>query len=78
MTCDRCQGLMCPVFLHDWGSGKGHDNCRAFRCLLCGEIVDDLILQNRNEARGLTHGRITSGARHSVPFFRGVGDEQGY
>jgi hypothetical protein len=70
MNCNRCEGLMCPIFLHDWESGTGHDHCRAFRCLVCGEIVDGLILRNRMEMREAKGGRLRSRARHSAPSFR--------
>jgi hypothetical protein len=65
LSCDRCQGLMCPVLLHDRDSGIGQDNCRALRCLVCGEIIDELILRNRLKALLRRHGPTRSRARHS-------------
>lgn len=65
LNCHRCQGLMCPVMLHDRDSGIGQDNCHALRCLVCGEIVDELIVRNRLKARLRKHGPVRSRARHS-------------
>lgn len=65
LRCDRCQGLMCPVFLHDRDSGIGQDNCRGLRCLVCGEIIDELILRNRLRAIVRNGGSTRSRARHS-------------
>jgi hypothetical protein len=47
MTCHRCHGFMCPVDLLDWASGSGHDSFRAWRCVACGEIIDQVIVWNR-------------------------------
>lgn len=65
MRCDRCQGLMYPVLLHDRDSGIGQDNCRALRCLVCGEIVDELIMRNRLQALLRRQEATRSRARHS-------------
>jgi hypothetical protein len=48
MSCHRCHGFMCPVDLPDWASGSGHDSSCAWRCVACGEIIDRVIVQNRN------------------------------
>ncbi len=68
IQCHRCRGLMCPIDLWDWESGTGHDMCRAFRCLTCGDIVDRQILHNRVIA-GELRGPLRSRARHHVPAF---------
>ena len=65
LSCNRCQGLMCPVLLHDRDSGIGQDNCRGLRCLVCGEIIDELILRNRLKALLRGYGPRKSRARHS-------------
>lgn len=45
--CQRCHGQMCAEYLFDWASSGGYDGVRAFRCIACGEIVDQVILENR-------------------------------
>jgi len=42
MTCIRCGGMMVyeKFYCHE-------DNFLGWRCILCGEIVDQLILENR-------------------------------
>lgn len=44
MKCQRCHGLMLPVFLHDSQMG---DFAEAFQCVNCADILDPIILQNR-------------------------------
>ncbi len=47
VRCQRCQGLMCPIELRDWTGSSGQEASRALRCILCGDIVDDIIVSNR-------------------------------
>jgi hypothetical protein len=47
MNCSRCRGLMHAEEFQDWHCGMGVDRFRALRCLVCGEIVDSVIAQNR-------------------------------
>ncbi len=44
MTCQRCGGLMQPILLRDRSCYTG---LPAYRCLICAEITDDVIAQNR-------------------------------
>ena len=50
MNCSRCRGLMRAEEFRDWACGMGTDRFCALRCLVCGEIVDPVILQNRRNA----------------------------
>lgn len=52
MRCQRCQGFMCPIELRDWTGLSGQDVSRALRCLLCGDIVDEIIVSNRIKSEG--------------------------
>lgn len=56
MNCSRCTGLMVR---HDLQDETGLDRFVAWRCLLCGEVFDPVILENRNTVPNLTvdHGR---------------------
>lgn len=54
MICHHCQGFMHPVdpldpfdALTDDGQGR----VRAWRCVACGEIIDEVIMQNRIRLR---------------------------
>ena len=47
MNCARCEGLMHAEEFQDWQCGMEADRFRAFRCLVCGDIVDPVIVQNR-------------------------------
>jgi RNase P subunit RPR2 len=46
-TCSRCSGHMVPDMCIDLESDNGHSTCRVLRCIQCGDIVDEVILQNR-------------------------------
>ena len=56
MNCSRCTGLMVR---HDLQDETGLDRFVAWRCLICGEVFDPVILENRNTVPNLTvdHGR---------------------
>ena len=46
-TCDRCGGLMVNDFCMDLLFCIGETEFAAKRCVQCGEIVDPVILHNR-------------------------------
>ena len=50
MNCSRCRGLMHAEGFRDWHCGIWADRFRVLRCLVCGEIVDPVIVQNRRNA----------------------------
>ena len=48
MTCERCNGLMVSERIYDF-QGMISDLCvDGYRCLICGNLVDTLILKNRS------------------------------
>jgi len=50
MTCKRCDGLMVSERICDL-QGMSSDLCAdGYRCLLCGNIVDAAILENRRRS----------------------------
>ena len=51
MQCQRCRSLMFPVELRDWGGGPVNHQPAAWRCFACGEIVDQLICENRGRVQ---------------------------
>lgn len=54
MTCERCEGLMVSERISDM-QGMSSDLCaNGYRCLLCGNLVDELILENRQRFAGTT------------------------
>lgn len=58
MTCERCNGLMVSERIYDF-RGMGSDLCvDGYRCILCGNIVDATILENRRRSIN-TVGSIT-------------------
>jgi hypothetical protein len=47
MNCARCNGLMYRIDLLD---KQGHARIEAWVCLMCGEVLDPVILRNRSDA----------------------------
>ena len=46
-TCTRCGGLMVQVYCLDVLGSIGESEFAAKRCVQCGEVVDSVILLNR-------------------------------
>ncbi|MDP1946634.1 MAG: hypothetical protein Q8L77_03955 [Nitrospirota bacterium] len=46
MPCTRCAGLRVPEIICEGGT-----RVLAFRCLHCGDIIDRVIVQNRQRRR---------------------------
>lgn len=52
MTCERCEGLMVSEQMCDL-RGTNRELCaNGYRCLLCGDVVDATILENRKRPAG--------------------------
>lgn len=50
MTCERCNGLMVREQIFDL-QGRSRSLCvDGYRCLICGDVVDTLILERREGA----------------------------
>lgn len=49
--CGRCRGLMCRIELRDWGGSRGQDGHDALQCILCGDIIDPVIMRNRRRVK---------------------------
>jgi len=50
MTCERCHGLMVSEQIYDF-QGMNSDLCvDGYRCLLCGNLVDATILEDRRRS----------------------------
>ena len=46
--CPRCSGLMVKEYCFDYRDDSGKLAFLAFRCILCGEMIDPLIIKNRH------------------------------
>lgn len=54
MNCPRCEGLMMKERFQDIWDERGDINFDAWHCLVCGEVIDPVILTNRqNQVRPL-------------------------
>lgn len=47
MDCPRCSGSMISQIFEDIKDDTGHICFYGYRCLICGEIVDPVIMANR-------------------------------
>ena len=57
MTCIRCEGLMVEERMEDFRDDTGQNYFHAWHCIACGEIVDPVILSNRQtHPKPLRHG----------------------
>ncbi|MEY4528801.1 MAG: hypothetical protein RL768_2520 [Nitrospirota bacterium] len=56
-TCTRCGGLMVVEHYIDLQDDTGQIGLTAWRCMSCGEVIDPVILQNRERpAPNLLYG----------------------
>jgi len=51
MWCPRCNGLMVSDRFQDLKDSTGQFHFYGTRCLVCGEILDPTILENRRRRR---------------------------
>ena len=57
MTCTRCEGFMVEERLQDIWDDTGQNFFQAWHCIACGEIVDPVILSNRQlRPKPIRHG----------------------
>jgi hypothetical protein len=45
--CDRCGGLLLLTYYQDLHDDTGQIDIWALRCSVCGEVIDPVILKNR-------------------------------
>ena len=50
MTCERCKGLMVSEQICDLHGMSSNLRANGYRCLLCGDLVDVVILDNRRRS----------------------------
>ena len=70
MQCPRCQGFMVGDVWEDLRDNTGACSFTRWRCILCGEVVDPIILTNReSRPRRATHrtGENTSAPQLDWP-----------
>jgi len=63
MTCEKCDGLMVPEQMCDLQGTSSDLYADAYRCVLCGNVVDKTILENRRRFIDV----VESGALPSSP-----------
>lgn len=66
-TCTRCGGLMVNEFYMDLLDSVGESKFPAKRCVQCGEVIDFVILLNRQQGQQpmtIQHARETFSNNH--------------
>ncbi|MCA9471511.1 MAG: phage terminase large subunit family protein [Nitrospirales bacterium] len=54
IPCPRCEGLMVPESCFNLHYDAGEMEILTWRCLQCGELIDPVILQNRENPHLVT------------------------
>jgi hypothetical protein len=57
MGCPRCHNLMVEETFVDWEASPSVSFFTGWRCVICGEILDPIILQNRTRHPKPQYGR---------------------
>jgi len=74
--CARCGGLMVVEYYIDLQDDTGQIGLTALRCMSCGEVIDPVILQNREKpAPNLLYG--TKQRKYAQPVDQGESDRSG-
>ncbi len=47
LGCPRCRNVMVEEYFQDLRDDTGSLRFKGWRCIICGEILDPIILQNR-------------------------------
>ena len=63
--CSRCEGLMVIEQCFDLMDDTGHLDFMARRCVQCGEVIDQVILQNRQRQLPVGRGADNTGSGFS-------------
>ena len=60
--CARCGGLLIPVRYSDWAGDTVEQTSRAWKCVLCGHVIDPVIATNRRRSELRRLGREKAAA----------------
>lgn len=63
MECTRCQGILVPDYSFDHLDATSPGHVRTWRCVMCGDVVDPVILDNRRKQAA---GRIAKPAARDL------------
>jgi hypothetical protein len=61
--CERCSGLLYWTELREWDGSRGQDSHGALQCILCGNIIDPVIVKNRQRVAFVQEAARPSGRR---------------
>jgi hypothetical protein len=66
LKCHRCGGLMVGEFCADLLSSAGELDFISCRCVQCGEVIDQVILQNRQRQQEMMLRKKVQVAVHAI------------
>lgn len=61
--CERCSGLLYWTELREWDGSRGQDSHGALQCILCGNIIDPVIVKNRQRALAFVQEPVRASSR---------------
>ena len=64
MECTRCRGMLVPDYSFDHLDATSSGQVRTWRCVMCGDVVDPVILHNRRQQ--VAHMAATAGTVGSL------------
>lgn len=60
MQCTRCQGMLVADYSFDHLDAASPDRVQTWRCVMCGDVVDPVILQNRRKQAALASAKAVT------------------
>ena len=57
MQCTRCQGMLVADYSYDHLDATNSDRIQTWRCVMCGDVVDPVILHNRRKQAALASAK---------------------
>ena len=49
MDCPKCYGMMVQDLLYDALESRNGLQSKAWRCVICGNVIDPVVLKNRSK-----------------------------
>jgi hypothetical protein len=61
--CERCSGLLYWTELREWDGSRGQGDHGALQCIICGNIIDPVIVKNRQRSLTSVRESVATSAR---------------
>ena len=60
MQCNRCHGEMAYDLFHDMKDDTGKFHFFGWRCVICGDVLDPVIVANRTKQQALLQQEVVA------------------